>query len=486
MLMFDRYQFDDAANVKITADGYLVATPRVARTGIQLYYGRELGVAGVDANKIFKVYRPEDQVFAKDSMASFAYKPVCDDHPPENVTVNNWAKYSKGQLSGDVARDGDFIRVPMALMDASLVKKYKDGKAEISMGYECEIVWQAGTTPTGDAYDASQKTIRINHGAIVDAARGGQELRFGDGSGARIDLSVYTSALEAITSGNVNRDSALADANGHLAKDSKGISIYPILKDGVVYVSSLRASKTDAVTKGDGDVVAAIDNLLTRAEGTTNAVSDGKENETMKIMQVDGISVEVVNDQAAQIIQKALDTAAARVKTAEDALAKALADAAALQTTLAADTAKHTTESTTKDAEIVTLKKQVEDGKLTPAKLDQLVKDRAFTAGKARAILGDKLVVDGKTDGEIMKQVVDAKLGDAAKGWNDDQVKISFDTLTAGTKPIDVASSGVFDTARAFSGGDNGSTRQLADKAADDRDARLANAWKTPVSGAQQ
>lgn len=480
MLMFDRYPLDDAANVRITKDGYLVATPRVARTGIQLYYGSELGVTGKDENKVFKVFRPEDQVFAKDSLASFAYKPVTDDHPPVNVTADNWSKYAKGQLSGDVARDGDFVRVPMAIMDADLIKKHQDGKSEISMGYECEIVWGAGTTPAGEAFDARQSNIRINHQAIVDAARGGQELRIGDGSGARVDLSVYASALEAIVSGNVNRDSALADASGHLARDSKGTSVYPILKDGVVYVSSLRANKTDAVTKGDGDAVAALDNLLARAEGnTSNAVNDGnKETIIMKTIMVDGITVEVVNDQAGQIIQKALDTATAQIKKLQTDAQSMATEAEEKKKKYEGDAAKAATDMAKKDAEIATLKKQVEDSKLTPAKLDQLVKDRAVISGKARSILGDKLVVDAKTDTEIMRQVVDAKLGDASKGWNDDQVKISFDTLTAGVKPVDVATSGVYDTARALSGG--GGNTNDTEKLIADRDARLANAWKTP------
>jgi hypothetical protein len=483
MLMFDRYPLDDAAKVSITRDGYLVATPRVARTGIQLYYGRELGVTGRDASKVFKVYRPESEVFHKDSMASYAYKPMTDDHPPENVTVDNWKKYSRGQMSGDVARDGDFIRVPMALMDGTLVQKYKDGKAELSMGYECEIVWQPGTTPQGEVYDASQKDIRSNHCAVVDAARGGQDLRIGDGSGARVDLGVYAQALEAIAAGNVNKESALADGSGHLAKDSKGIGIYAILKDGTVYVSSLRANKTDAVTKGDGDALAALDNLLARAEGTsTSAVADRQqETWTMaKTIVIDGVPCTVDNDQTAAVIQRALDSSAAALKAAQDAFGKEKEENEKNKKKVETDAVTHTTVVSQKDAEIVTLKKAVEDSKLTPAKLDQLVKDRALIAGKARAILGDKLVVDNKTDTEIMKQVVDAKLGDAAKGWNDDNIKISFDTLTAGTKAVDVAVSGVNDTARAFSSPafGTGDARQQADAVIAARDTQLQNAWK--------
>lgn len=202
----------------------------------------------------------------------------------------------------------------------------------------------------------------------------------------------------------------------------------------------------------------------------------------MKIVTVDTIPVEVVNDQGAAIISKALSDGAAALKTAQDAYTKTAEELAAEKKKAGDAEAKHVTETATKDAEIVTLKKQVEDAKLTPAKLDQLVKDRAVIAGKARAVLGDKLVVDGKTDTEIMGQVVTSKLGDAAKDWNADQVKVSFDTITAGVKPVDVGTaSGVYDTARAFSTPGAPAGREAADAALAARDQRLQDAWKTPT-----
>src|SRR5258708_7088735 len=102
ILLQDRYQFDDAAKITFTKDGYMTAMPRVARTGVQLYYGAELGLADSDPRykKILKVYRGEDEVFATDSMASYAYKPMTDDHPPVNVSVDNWKDYARGQMSG--------------------------------------------------------------------------------------------------------------------------------------------------------------------------------------------------------------------------------------------------------------------------------------------------------------------------------------------------------------------------------------------------
>lgn len=172
MLFVDTMTITDAPHR--SADGYLAVTPRVARTGIQEYLGRELGRPDL---AVVRVYRPESEVFHKDALASFAHKPVTNDHPPEWVDASNWRKYSVGSIGDEVLRDGEFMRVPMSVMDGKAIKDIEAGKSEISMGYTADIIFDSGVTPTGEAYDAIQSKIRGNHLAIVDKARGGAQLR---------------------------------------------------------------------------------------------------------------------------------------------------------------------------------------------------------------------------------------------------------------------------------------------------------------------
>jgi hypothetical protein len=180
LLMYDRLEFDDAAKVRFLDDGRMTAMPRVARTGIQIYLGKEVGMTGADANKIVRVYRPEDEVFNPESMQSFTHKAVTNDHPPEHVTADNFKKFAVGWTGDEVARDGQAFRVPMMVADAKAVADYKAGKRELSNGYSCELKFGDGVSPQGEAYDAIQTNIRGNHVAIVDAARGGSSLRIGD------------------------------------------------------------------------------------------------------------------------------------------------------------------------------------------------------------------------------------------------------------------------------------------------------------------
>src|SRR5699024_8909814 len=169
-----------ATKPRRTDDGYLVATAKVARSGIQLYAGREVGRPDL---KQVRVFRPEEEVFSDAVMSTFAYRPMTNDHPSEPVTAKNWRDLAIGQIGAEVARDGDFIRVPLVLMDAQAIEDYENGKRELSMGYSATLEWSDGVTPDGEAYDCIQRNIKNNHLALVDKARAGEQARIGDSGG---------------------------------------------------------------------------------------------------------------------------------------------------------------------------------------------------------------------------------------------------------------------------------------------------------------
>lgn len=164
--------------VRRTSDGYLVADAKVARTGVQEYLGSEVGRPEQD---IVRVYRPPESVFAQDVMHSYAHRPVTNDHPPEQeITPANWKDHAVGTTGGEVARDGEFVRVPLVLMDGAAISAFDAGKRELSMGYTASLTFQDGVTPEGQAYDAVMGPAKMNHLALVDRARGGEHLRIGD------------------------------------------------------------------------------------------------------------------------------------------------------------------------------------------------------------------------------------------------------------------------------------------------------------------
>lgn len=173
-------QFVDVATVagtRLRADGTLVADARVARTGVQIYAGHEVGKPEMS---VVRVYRPKDEVFSTSALASFAHRPVTNDHPQEMVTAENWSALAVGHTADEVVVDGNRLRVPLLLSDAAAIKLVQDGKRELSAGYTCSLDWSPGSTPEGEAYDAIQREIRANHIAIVRRGRAGTECRIGD------------------------------------------------------------------------------------------------------------------------------------------------------------------------------------------------------------------------------------------------------------------------------------------------------------------
>ncbi|QIG73246.1 putative major head subunit precursor protein [Rhizobium phage RHph_N17] len=173
-------RFLDSATVsgfKKTQEGYLVADALTARTGIQAYAGYEVGRPDLS---VVNVYRPAEEVFSKDSLQSFSHVPVTDDHPTVAVDSANWKDLAKGEVSTDVLRDGERLRIPLVLKDQAIIDKVESGKRELSVGYSCVLDWNAGTTPDGMTYDAVQREIRANHVAVVKKGRAGSEFRIGD------------------------------------------------------------------------------------------------------------------------------------------------------------------------------------------------------------------------------------------------------------------------------------------------------------------
>ena len=336
MDFIDTYSLDTTTvQLRETADGYVVCQPRIARTGIQLYTGEEVGRPDMEQ---VRVYRPETEVMHKDSLKSLAGKPVTIEHPAEPVTAKNWKDLAVGHMGDEVLRDGEFVRVPMILMDAGAIDITRGGKRQLSVGYTAALKWGDGVTPAGEPYDCMQTAIRANHVAITHTARGGDKLRMGD------------------------------------------------LKE--------------------------------------------KTMTTRKIM-IDGISVEM-EERDTQVVERRLSALEAELATAKTALATAQTTAQNDVATARTETANATTLANNKDAEIATLKSQLADAKMSPDKLDKLVTDRVATVQRAKA-LHDAVVVDGKSDAEIRRQVVAAKLGDTAKDWTDDMVTASFNTLSTAT-----------------------------------------------------
>lgn len=265
---------------RLTRDGYMVASVRAARTGIQIYTGREVDPEnehGMRDKAEVRVYRSPDEVFHKDAIASMAHRPITIDHPPVPVTSENVREYQVGITDGEIMRDGEFARIPMLIMDAEAIRAVDGGKREISQGYSCTLDWTPGTND-GQAFDCQQRTIRANHTAIVDFARGGSSLKIGDTKMPKSILidghNVEVSDAAAIAVAGL--ESKLADANGKVATLTTQATTDASTIAKLTTDLATSAASIVTLTKQVADAAITPDKLRDAAAAYSRTVSIGK------------------------------------------------------------------------------------------------------------------------------------------------------------------------------------------------------------------
>lgn len=156
-----------------TDEGYLIDHPVVTSVGIFIYHNPD----GSERREL----RLPEEVFAEKSLASYKGKPVIVTHDAGYVDTDNVKEESIGTILSEGYRDGDDVRTEIIIHDTDSLKKYK--MRELSCGYNLRLdetpgIWE------GQPYDAIQRDIEINHLALVDKARAGEQARLNiDGKG---------------------------------------------------------------------------------------------------------------------------------------------------------------------------------------------------------------------------------------------------------------------------------------------------------------
>lgn len=167
-----------------TVQGGARVPARLSRIGVQNYTQGD--------GSVLREYRPPSEVFSPASLASFATATVTIGHPGM-VTPSSWKKDAVGSVIGAKQEDGRYVGADLVLQDAEALRRANlppsdpDALVEISCGYDCELEMRGGISPDGEAYDAIQRNIVINHVALGprDWGRAGNAVKLKlDGGGA--------------------------------------------------------------------------------------------------------------------------------------------------------------------------------------------------------------------------------------------------------------------------------------------------------------
>lgn len=148
-----------------TSEGFLIDHPIVTTVGIFEYMNPD--------GSIRRELRLPEEVFAPESLASYKGKPIIVTHRAGRVTTDNVEKETIGTILSEASKDGENVRVEIVIHNTDALKT---GLRELSLGYDLDLDETPGEW-NGQPYDAIQRNIRVNHLALVSAARAGEQAR---------------------------------------------------------------------------------------------------------------------------------------------------------------------------------------------------------------------------------------------------------------------------------------------------------------------
>lgn len=228
-----------------TDDGFLVDTPVVARIGIQEYRRAD--------GTISREFRPPEEVFHADALASMRGKPITVDHPASGrVTSKSAHREVIGTMLTEGKQDGEHVRTDITIHSPQAI----GDRRELSLGYTATLDETPGEW-NGQRYDAIQRNIRINHLSVVKKGRAGV---------ARLNLD----SDEEVFSTQQEQQTMTVKV-----KLDNGIE-YDAAPEVSVELNKLRADATDARTNLDA-IQAKADALQAKVDAQDDALKTARE-----------------------------------------------------------------------------------------------------------------------------------------------------------------------------------------------------------------
>lgn len=234
------------------------------------------------------------------TVASANNRPVTNGHPAEGlVTKDNAKKLMKGFTASNAHVEGNMLFNDLTITDADLINDIKNGKRELSIGFQTEVVPEKGEL-NGVKYDSVQKNIKINHIAVVDKGRAGHPVRLLGDSAEAIDPATNKKG-QAMDYTKVRLDGAdvtvaVQDADKITKLDAASKANSQKIADLNAQIAALTKQRDALQGKSDASAKQADD---------AQAKADAAEKELQNLK--DSIAKDGVLDKAKQVIKDGLD-----------------------------------------------------------------------------------------------------------------------------------------------------------------------------------
>ncbi|RIQ76130.1 DUF2213 domain-containing protein [Bordetella avium] len=167
------------SNRQTDINGFLLVRDNpITKVGVFPYLGREIGAS--DPDRIYQVYRPQEELEKPETIASANLVPWIDEH--EFLGKDGTPAEKKGVqgTTGETARfEYPYLRNSIKVYSEFMKDLIDRGKVELSPSYRCRYEFTEGTFD-GKRYHAIQRDLRFNHLATVKEGRTGPDLAVQD------------------------------------------------------------------------------------------------------------------------------------------------------------------------------------------------------------------------------------------------------------------------------------------------------------------
>ncbi|GAA0334512.1 DUF2213 domain-containing protein [Morganella psychrotolerans] len=151
----------------------------ISKVGVFDYLGAEIGAPEPD--KIYKVFRPPEELDNEETIQSFRLTPFIVDHEMLGKDATPAEKKGiQGVIGENVYFDHPYLRGNIKIFSDAALSDIGGGKIDLSPGYRSRYDFDNPGVYEGEAYEVVQRHLRGNHLALVDEGRTGADVAVQD------------------------------------------------------------------------------------------------------------------------------------------------------------------------------------------------------------------------------------------------------------------------------------------------------------------
>lgn len=243
----------------------------ISKVGVFDYHGSSLPGAP-DQNKVYRIYRPAEELSDPAFLDSLRLLPWIDEHVmlgakdiPGAVAAEERGVH--GVMGEEVRFDGNYVRTNLKVFSEGMAQLIDpanpQGKRDLSLGYRCTYDWTPGVFE-GKPYDAVQRKLRGNHLALVREGRMGPDVAVLDHGTDR--LTITADSLEHVMPDTDTNAEKKEPTLAEVVAMFEGIK--PMLEQLAPLIASMK-KPDEAVVEVDGEkpaVTAAVETPVVDAD----------------------------------------------------------------------------------------------------------------------------------------------------------------------------------------------------------------------------